>query len=485
MRDHQQFYIDGQWVTPLGGGEPFEVVNPATEAVAGTIRLGSDADVELAVVAARRAFDSYSRTTLQQRCDLLANIGAVYERRLDDLAVAISEEMGAPLKQVARTAQAPLGLWHLQTTLAMAAAYPFEQQQGSTLIVKEPVGVCALITPWNWPMNQIVCKVAPALLVGCTMVLKPSEFAPFSAQILAEILHEAGVPAGVFNMIHGDGAKIGPALSAHPQVDMVSLTGSTRAGASVARHAADTIKVVSLELGGKSANIILDDAPLEQAVTAGVMNMMFNSGQSCNAPSRMLVPRSKLAQAEKIAVAALERLVVGDPANAATTTGPLANRRQFQRVQALIDQGISEGATLVAGGLGLPDGITRGYFTKPTVFSQVHNRMRIAREEIFGPVLTMLAYESEEEAIDIANDSDYGLCGYVFGGSVARATAVAKRLRTGMVHLNGAGVDPAAPFGGYKQSGVGREWGAAGIDEFVETKAVMGAVAPAQDASTD
>ncbi|MEO5687355.1 MAG: aldehyde dehydrogenase family protein [Burkholderiaceae bacterium] len=475
MRDYSLFYIDREWVLPVNGGESFDVVNPATEAIAGVIRLGDEADVERAIAAARRAFDGWSTTPLQQRSELLARAASIYERRLDEMATAICEEMGAPLAKVARAAQAPLGLWQLQTALALAADYPFEKRQGNTHIVKEAVGVCALITPWNWPMNQVMCKVAPALLAGCTMVLKPSEYAPFSAQILAEILHEAGVPAGVFNLIHGDGARIGPLLSSHPEVDMVSLTGSTRAGSSVARHAADTIKVVSLELGGKSANIILDDAPLEEAVTAGVVNMMFNTGQSCNAPSRMLVPAGKMAQARHIAAVAVQCLVVGDPMDQATTTGPIANRRQYERVQALIEQGVCEGATLVAGGLGRPEGLAKGWFARPTVFADVHNRMTIAREEIFGPVLVMIPYDDEDDAVAIANDSDYGLSGYVWGGSVARAAAVAKRLRTGMVHLNGAGIDLAAPFGGYKRSGNGREWGAAGIEEFLETKALMGA----------
>ena len=476
MRNHEQFYIDGQWVDPVDGGEAFAVINPATEAVAGRIRLGSEADVERAIAAARRAFDDFSQSSLQERQALVGRICAVYERRLGDMADAITEEMGAPLHRLSRPAQAPLGLWHFQTALAASAIFPFERAQGSSLIRREAIGVCMLITPWNWPMGQVTSKVAPALLAGCTMVLKPSEFAPFSAQVFAEILAEADVPPGVFNMLHGDGARIGPLLASHREVDMVSLTGSTQSGISVARNAADGIKTLSLELGGKSANIILDDAPLEEAVTKGVMEMMFNTGQSCNAPSRMLVPRAKLAQAETIAAAAVQRLVVGDPSNTATTTGPLANRRQFERVQAMIETGIGEGATLVAGGSGRPDGLASGYFAKPTVFSQANNQMRIAREEIFGPVLTLLAYDSEEEAIAIANDSDYGLSGYVWGGTVERAAAVARRLRTGMVHLNGAGVDPAAPFGGYKQSGIGREWGAAGLDEFLETKAVMGAV---------
>ena len=477
MRTYHQFYIDGKWVAPAAGAMPCNVINPATEEIAGSILMGSAADVEMAVAAAHKAFATFSQTTLQSRMDLLTRIAGIYERRIGDMAAAISEEMGAPMQNLAIPVQAPIGLWHLQTTLAVAQNYPFETVQGTTLLVKEPVGVCALITPWNWPMNQVVCKVAPALLTGCTMVLKPSELAPFSSQIFAEILHEAGVPAGVFNMIHGDGAKIGPLMSSHPLVDMVSLTGSTRAGSSVAANAANTIKVVSLELGGKSANIILDDAYLNAAVTHGVVAMMGNTGQSCNAPSRMFVPAGRIDEVEKIAVAALAGVVVGDPQAPTTTTGPIANERQFQRVQALIDKGISEGAKLVAGGTGRVEGMTRGYYAKQTIFSRATNDMTIAREEIFGPVLTIIPYKTEEDAIHMANDTVYGLSGYVYGGTVDRARSVAKRLRTGMVHLNGAGVDPAAPFGGYKQSGSGREWGAAGIDEFLETKAVMGSQA--------
>jgi aldehyde dehydrogenase (NAD+) len=474
MRNYHQFYIDGKWVDPAGGGEPFNVINPATEEVAGTIRMGGEADVERAIAAAHKAFTGYSQTTLKSRQELLGAIISIYQRRMDDMAAAISEEMGAPLHTLAKKAQAPIGLGHLQTTLALIADFAFEKAQGKTLLVKEPVGVCALITPWNWPMNQVVCKVAPALAVGCTVVLKPSELAPFSAQIFAEILHEAGVPAGVFNMIHGDGARIGPLLSAHPLVDMVSLTGSTRAGASVAKNAADTVKVVSLELGGKSANIILADADLTAAVTHGVVSMMSNTGQSCNAPSRMFVPAGRIDEVEQIAMAACKKLVVGDPQQPTTTTGPIANERQFQRVQTLIDKGIAEGAKLVAGGSGRPEGLTRGYFAKPTIFSRATNQMTIAREEIFGPVLTIIPYQTEEDAISMANDTVYGLSGYVYGGTVDHARAVARRLRTGMVHLNGAGPDLTAPFGGYKHSGTGREWGAAGIEEFLEVKAVMG-----------
>lgn len=476
MRNYHQFYINGQWVEPVGGGTPCNVVNPATEEIAGSIRLGNKADAERAVQAAHAAFATYSRTALSQRKALLGAVIAEYQKRMGDIAAAISEEMGAPLHSLATPVQAPIGLWHLTTALAAADQYPWERPQGTTLLVKEPVGVCALITPWNWPLNQIACKVAPALLSGCTIVLKPSELAPFSAQIFAEVMHAAGVPAGVFNMIHGDGAEIGPVLSSHPLVDMVSLTGSGRAGASVARNAAETIKVVSLELGGKSANIILEDAPLQESVTAGVLGMMSNTGQSCNAPSRMLVPESRLAEAERIAAAAVATLVVGDPQEAQTQMGPIANERQYRRVQAMIQAGLDEGAKLVAGGTGRPDQLQRGYFAKPTVLSAPNNKLRIAQEEIFGPVLTMIPYRTEEEAIDMANDSVYGLSGYVWGGTLERAAEVAKRLRTGMVHLNGAPIDVAAPFGGYKQSGVGREWGACGLDEFVETKAIMGAV---------
>lgn len=474
MRAYDKFYINGQWVDPAQGGEVINVINPATEQVAGSVRQASEADVNLAVDAAYDAFPGFSRTPLNERLELMETISSIYKRRMGEMADAITEEMGAPLDTISRALQAPTGLVQLQSTIAAARAYEFERQQGGTLIVKEPVGVCVLITPWNWPMNQIACKVAPALATGCTMVLKPSEMAPFSAQLFAEIMHEAGVPAGVFNMIHGDGAKLGPLLSSHAKVDMVSLTGSTRAGVSVSVNAANTVKVVSLELGGKSANIILDDADLEQAVTHGVLSMMNNSGQSCNAPSRMLVPEHRLEEVEQIAAAALNKLVVGDPKDPATTTGPIANERQYGRVQSLIEKGMAEGAKVVAGGTGRPEGLDKGFFVRPTIFSRANNDMTIAREEIFGPVLTIIPYRTEEEAIAIANDTVYGLSGYVFGGTVERASAVARQLRTGMVHLNGASLDLSAPFGGYKQSGRGREWGAAGMDEFLETKSVVG-----------
>lgn len=475
MRDYDNFYINGQWVAPASGGEAIPVVNPATEEVVGRVRQASEADVNLAVQAAHDAFQSFSRTSLKERIELLGAIADLYGKRADQMADAITAEMGAPLKNISRALQVPTGLAHFKTAIAVAQNFAFQSQQGSTLIVKEPVGVCALITPWNWPMNQVTCKVAPALVTGCTVVLKPSELAPFSAQLFAEILHDAGVPAGVFNMIHGDGAKLGPLLSSHPLVDMISLTGSTRAGSSVSEHAASSIKVVSLELGGKSANIILDDADLGRAVTHGVLSMMNNTGQSCNAPSRMLVPESRLDEVEKIAAAALEKVKVGDPLDDATTVGPIANERQYGRVQVLIEKGIAEGAKVLAGGTGRPEGLDKGYFARPTIFSRANNQMTIAREEIFGPVLTIIPYRSEEEAVAIANDTVYGLSGYVYGGTVERAREVALQLRTGMVHLNGAGLDINAPFGGYKQSGRGREWGAAGIEEFLETKSVLGA----------
>jgi len=474
MRRCQSFYIDGGWCDPAAGGSTMDVVSPATEEVSGVVALGGVGDAERAIAAAHRAFDGWSRTPLAQRLDLLGAICAVYERRFDEVADAITEEMGAPLHTLSKPAQARMGLAHFQVALTVARSFPFETARGTTRIVREPVGVCTLITPWNWPMNQIACKIAPALATGCTMVLKPSEFAPYSAQILAEILHEAGVPAGVFNMLFGDGPTVGPVLASHPLVDMVSLTGSTRAGAAVSHAAADGIKRVSLELGGKSANIVCASADLARAVTQGVRSMMSNAGQSCNAPSRLYVPAARLEEAEAAATAACAKLVVGDPRAAETTVGPIANRRQFERVQRLIQAGIDEGATLLCGGPGRPDGVERGFFAKPTVFSRVEDRMTIAREEVFGPVLAIRPYDDLEEAVASANASPYGLSGYVSAGTLDEARAVARRLRTGMVHLNGAGVDIAAPFGGYKQSGLGREWGAAGFEEFLETKALMG-----------
>jgi aldehyde dehydrogenase (NAD+) len=468
-------YISGAWCKSSSDAPTIPVVNPASGEVIGTVSQASNSDVDRAVHAAAEAFNEYSRAPLQERLGYLQAIAAAYERRMEDMARAITQDMGAPYATLSVKVQAPIGLGHFLTALQVAQTYPWQESHGSTLLVKEPVGVCAMITPWNWPMNQVACKVAPALASGCTIVLKPSELAPACANVFAEILHEAKLPPGVFNMVHGKGEDIGPILSAHPLVDMVSLTGSQRAGSSVSSFAAASIKKVSLELGGKSANIILGDADLDEAVRHGVLAMMANSGQSCNAPSRMLVPANRIQEAERVAAAAVAELAVGDPMSSGTNIGPIANERQYQRVQALIQTGIDEGAHLVCGGLGRPEGLDQGFYARPTVFSRANNRMTIAREEIFGPVLTIIPYEDEESAIAIANDSPFGLSGYVYGGTLERAREVALRLRTGMVHLNGAPPDLAAPFGGYKQSGLGREWGRAGFDEFIETKAVMGA----------
>lgn len=469
----QQFYIGGQWVEPSSAARR-EVINPATEAPAGVIAMGASADVDLAVAAAKAAFPAFAATTREERLDLIARIGVAYKKRFDDMAKAISAEMGAPFKMLASGAQAASGLGHFRAVAAALKDMEFERLQGTTLIVKEAAGVCALITPWNWPANQMACKIAPALAAGCTMVLKPSELAPLSAVVLAEILDDAGVPPGVFNLVQGDGEGVGAPLTAHPDVDMVSFTGSTRAGKLVMKTAADTVKKVALELGGKSANILLDDADFPRAVKQGVLTLMLNSGQNCNAPSRLLVPESRLEEVEAIAAATLGKLVVGDPQDETTTLGPVANGAQFARVQQMIDSGIAEGAKLVAGGPGRPEGIARGYFVRPTIFSRVTPAMTIAREEIFGPVLSIIAYQDEDDAVRIANDTPYGLSGYVSSSDLARARRVARRLRTGNVHLNGAPVDTTAPFGGYKQSGLGREWGAWGIEEYLETKAIIG-----------
>ena len=470
MRDYTKFYIGGAWVAPLGNAR-LDVINPATEAVAGTIAMGTTADVDAAVAAAKKAFVTFSTTTREDRIELLQNVVAEYQRRYADIAAAVTEEMGAP-HWLAMQAQAAIGVGHLMTGIEVLKTYKFEEHRGTTMLNKEPIGVCAFITPWNWPINQIACKVVPALAVGCTMVLKPSEIAPFSAQIWAEVMHAAGVPAGVFNLVNGDGPTVGAALSSHPDVDMVSFTGSTRAGIEVARNAAPTVKRVAQELGGKSPNIVLDDADLDAAVTRGVVSMMNNSGQSCNAPSRMLVPAGKMAAAKTIAAAAAEGVTVGPPDGNAKI-GPVVSEAQWHKIQGLIQKGIDEGATLVSGGVGKPEGLETGYYVKPTVFADVTNDMTIAREEIFGPVLTMLAYGSEAEAIAIGNDTVYGLAAYV-QGEIGHARDVAKHLRAGQVFINGAGGDLTAPFGGYKQSGNGREWGDHAFAEFLEVKAMLG-----------
>ena len=472
MKDTTKFYINGKWVDPVSP-RTFDVINPATEEGFATISMGSAADVDKAVAAAKAAFPAYSRTSREERMALLGKIMEVYQGRYDEIAETISKEMGAPL-WLSKAAQAATGLGHFAKTLEILKDYQFEEDRGGTHIAREPIGVCGFITPWNWPVNQIVCKVAPALAAGCTMVLKPSEVAPLNAHLLAEIFDEAGVPAGVFNLVDGDGAEVGATLSAHPDVDMMSFTGSTRAGIEVAKAAAPTVKRVAQELGGKSANIILEDADLNSAVAGGVMGVMNNSGQSCNAPTRMLVPASKHEEALKIAAATAEQVKVGDPFAEDSKIGPVVSEVQFNKIQDLIQKGIDEGATLVAGGTGRPDGLNKGYYVRPTIFGNVTNDMTIAREEIFGPVLAILPYKDEAEAIEIANDTVYGLSGYVSSGSVEHARDVASQLRTGNVHLNGAGPDFGAPFGGYKQSGNGREWGEFGFEEFLEVKAVLG-----------
>ena len=472
MREMLQFYIDGKWVDPVTAN-PVDVINPATEEVCGHISLGSSADVDLAVAAARRAFGSYSQTTREERLELLENILAEYARRHDEVAKAIMDEMGAPWG-LAKNAQAASGPQHIKAAIRALKNFEFEESNRTTLIVKEAIGVCGLITPWNWPMNQIAVKVAPALAAGCTMVLKPSEIAPFDAMIFAEILAAAGVPPGVFNLVNGDGPGVGTALSQHPDVDMMSFTGSTRAGVAVAQNAAPTVKRIAQELGGKSANILLDDADFEKAVKSGAGDVFENTGQSCDAPTRMLVPKDRVDEAAAVAAAVAEATVVGDPRAEGTEVGPLVSEQQWDKVQGLIQIGIDEGATLAAGGTGRPDGIDKGYFARPTVFANVSNDMTIAREEIFGPVLSIIPYADEDDAVRIANDTPYGLSGYVWSADLDRARRVAARLRTGMVHINGAHLDSSAPFGGYKQSGNGREWGAHGMDEFLEVKSIYG-----------
>jgi aldehyde dehydrogenase (NAD+) len=472
VQDRLQFYIDGRWVDPTNG-RLVDVIDPSTEQPIARIALGSAKDVDLAVAAARRAFETFSRTSREERVALLKAIAAAYQKHYAELAETISKEMGAPL-WLSKAAQAATGMGHLAQTIQVLESYEFEESRGTTRIVREPVGVCGLITPWNWPVNQIMCKVAPALAAGCTVVLKPSEVAPLNAMIVADILHEAGVPAGVFNLVNGDGPTVGEAIASHPGIDMVSFTGSTRAGIQVAKAAADTVKRVTQELGGKSANILLDDVDLEATVAAGVNSCVMNSGQSCNAPTRMLVPESLHDRAVEIAKRAAEAVTVGDPAAEGSRIGPVVSEVQWKKIQGLIQKGIDEGAQLVTGGTGRPAGLERGYYVKPTVFAGVRNDMTIAREEIFGPVLSILPYRDEEDAIRIANDTPYGLSGYVSSANPERARRVARRLRTGNVHLNGAHPDFAAPFGGYKQSGNGREWGVFGFEEFLEVKAILG-----------
>ena len=472
MHEYTQFYINGQWVDPVTP-KTLEVLDPSTEEACATISLGSEADIDLAVAAAKAAFETFSQTSVEERVGMLERMAEIFQRRIGEIAEAIRLEMGAPIK-LASTAQAYAGLGHITEAAKILKGYTFTEDLGPHRVVKEPIGVCGLITPWNWPLNQVSCKVAPALAVGCTMVLKPSEIAPLSAYLYAEIMDEAGIPAGVFNLVNGDGPTVGEALSRHPDVDMMSFTGSTRAGSLVAQNAAPTVKRVTQELGGKSPNIILADADLEAAVTRGVMHMYNNTGQSCNAPSRMLIPRDLLPDAEAIAAKVTESVVIGPTAEDSTTMGPVVSKVQWDKIQALIEGGIAEGAKVVCGGPGLPDGIDRGYYVRPTVFSGVTNDMSIAEQEIFGPVLVMIPYDSEEEAIRIANDTPYGLAGYVQSGDLDHARQVASRIRAGNVHINGASPGMDVPFGGYKQSGNGREWGAHGFTDYLEIKAISG-----------
>jgi aldehyde dehydrogenase (NAD+) len=473
MVNRMQFYIDGAWVDPAVK-KSIPVVNPATEEAMYEIAVGSKADVDKAVAAARKAFETFSQTSREERVALLEKIIAAYQKRAKDIATAISDEMGAPMT-LAERAQAAAGAGHLASTLQVLKDYHFEEKIGSAVVVREPVGVIGMITPWNWPLNQIACKVAPAIAAGCTMILKPSEFTPTSALIFAEVLHEAGVPKGVFNLINGLGPEVGVAMSEHPQIDMISFTGSTRAGIDVAKRAANTVKRVSQELGGKSPNIILDDADFNKAVAGGVAHVFNNSGQSCNAPTRMIVPAARMKEVAAIAKGVAEKTKAGDPKAEGTNIGPVVNRTQWDKIQALIQKGIDEGATLVAGGPGLPEGVNKGFYVRPTVFADVTNEMTIAREEIFGPVITIIGAKDEAEAIKIANDTPYGLAGYVSAGSVESAKRVGRQIRAGNVNLNGVPNERTAPFGGYKQSGNGREWGKFGLEEYLEVKAIAGA----------
>ena len=475
MREYLKFYIDGKWVDPVES-KTVETINPATEQVSGKIALGSAADVDKAVQAARKAFSTWSTTSREQRLKVLQRIAEEYQKRATDLAAAVMEEMGAP-KGLANGFQVGLGLGHLSTAIEVLKNFKFEEQRGGTMIVKEPIGVCGMITPWNWPINQVTVKVFPALATGCTMVLKPSQESHFSAHILAEIFHAAGVPAGVFNLIQGKGSVVGTAMAIHPGIDMISITGSESAGVEVAKSAAATIKRVCQELGGKSANILLDDADLAKNVAKGVTGMMVNSGQTCSATSRMLVPKARMKEVMAAAKEAAAAVTVGDP-DGNFAMGPVVSKAQFNSIQGYIQKGIDEGATLVAGGPGRPEGLNKGWYVKPTVFANVTNDMVIAREEIFGPVQVIIGYENVDDAVRIANDSDFGLAGNVAGADVERVRAVARQIRAGWVSLND-GFDFQAAFGGYKKSGNGREWGEFGFHEYLETKSLLG-YAPAQ-----
>jgi len=471
-----KYFIDGCWVDPAGARE-IDVVNPATEQAFGKVALGGKADVDRAVGSARAAFPAFAASSREDRLALLDKIAAIYKRRFGEMGEVISREMGAPISFATRF-QAGAGMGHFRTMHGILKTYPFEEAHGATEILREPIGVIGMITPWNWPANQISCKVAAALAAGCTMVLKPSEVAPFSAILIAEMLEEAGVPAGVFNLVHGD-KVVGQAMAEHPGIDCMSFTGSTGAGVDVAIRAAPTVKRVGQELGGKSANILLDDVDWSKAVTEGVKLCFRNSGQSCNSPTRMLVPAARMSEVAEIAKAAALSMKVGDPKAADSDIGPVVSDPQWRKIQDLIESGISEGASLVTGGPGKPENLNQGYYVKPTVFADVNPEMRIAREEIFGPVLSIMPYKDEADAVRIANDHMFGLAGYVHSSDRERAKRVARQIRAGMVTVNMAVADPAAPFGGYRQSGNGREWGQHGIEEYLEVKAVMGWNSPA------
>jgi aldehyde dehydrogenase (NAD+) len=471
MQNSKKFYIDGDWVKPFGR-ETMNVINPASEAKVGEIALGTAEDVDIAVKAARRAFPSWSQTSPGERLSLLRRVLEIYAERLDEVAEAISLEMGAPIA-IARNVQAQMGVTHLKSAVTALESYKFYENRGTTHILKEPIGVCSLITPWNWPINQVACKVAPALATGCTMILKPAEIAPLSTILWAEILHDAGIPAGVFNLVNGTGIGVGIPMSTHPEVDMVSFTGSTRAGVEIAKNAAPTVKRVHQELGGKSANIIMPDADFEKAITHCVKAVALNSGQNCNAPTRLLVPMDRLPEVEAIATRAGESISVG-VGDTPVDMGPVVSCLQWDKIQDLLQSGIDEGAKVLVGGTGRPEGLSKGHFVKFTIFSGASNDMRIAQEEIFGPVLTIIPYKDLDHAVEIANDSPYGLASYISGSDASAIRKIAPLLRSGQVVVNGAAPDPMAPFGGYKQSGNGREWGDYAFHDFLEIKAVLG-----------
>ena len=468
-----QFYINGKWVDPVRPSK-LQVINPATEKSVGEISVGSALDIDNAVSAARSAFKSFSKTAISERIELLSEIRNVYKKRFNEIAEAIMTEMGAPIN-LASGAQASVGMSHLKTAIRVLEETKFEYTHNNLIIRKEPIGVCGLITPWNWPINQVVSKLAPCIAAGCTSILKPSEIAPLSAIIIAEIIHEAGAPNGVFNMVHGYGPVVGEAMSNHQDIDMMSFTGSTRGGIAVATSSAKTVKRVSQELGGKSPNIIIDDTKFNESVTRGVSGCMSNTGQSCNAPTRMLVPAHRHDEALEIAKLAAESMTTGDPKLPNTDIGPLVSETQFNKVQDLLKSGIESKATLVTGGVGKPDGLETGYFVKPTIFGNVSNDMEIAQEEIFGPVLSIIPYETDEEAVAIANDTEYGLAAYVAGDNKEKLMYFARNLNAGQIHLNYASGGADAPFGGFKKSGNGREKAEWGLDEFLEIKAIMGA----------